>query len=162
MDGSGLSRHNLVSARALTTLLLFADRRWPEWREWLAAPGEGTLKNRLEGLTFWGKTGSLNSVSSLSGLSTDLEGKTLAISLVFNHFVVPAADIRRLQDEIVAKIGAPRRGTDFEDYYDRERSHPHPSDFAFRWNWNDRLGGDRGASRAGADRRAQSADASVY
>lgn len=136
MDGSGLSRHNLVSARALTTLLHFADRRWPEWREWLAAPGEGTLKNRLPGFPFWGKTGSLNSVSSLSGLSTDAEGKTLAISLVFNHFVAPATDIRRLQDEIVAKIGAPRRGTDFEDYYDRERSHPHPSDFALRWNWS--------------------------
>ncbi len=109
VDGSGLSRHNLVTPRVLATAMRFADRRWPEWRGWLAGAGEGTLANRLIEGGFRGKTGSLNSVSALSGLSTDATGETLAISLVFNHFVAPASDIRRLQDEIVAKISEPRR-----------------------------------------------------
>jgi len=109
IDGSGLSRHNLVTPRVLTRVLLFADQRWPAWRGYLAGAGEGTLKDRSIGEGFRGKTGSLNSVSALSGISTDSQANTLAISLVFNHFVAPSSDIRRLQDDIVAKICEPRR-----------------------------------------------------
>lgn len=109
IDGSGLSRHNLVTPRVLARVLMFADQRWPEWRSYLAGAGEGTLKGRSLSEGFRGKTGSLNSVSALSGISTDSQANTLAISLVFNHFVAPSSDIRRLQDDIVAKICEPRR-----------------------------------------------------
>jgi D-alanyl-D-alanine carboxypeptidase/D-alanyl-D-alanine-endopeptidase (penicillin-binding protein 4) len=163
IDGSGLSRHNLVTPRVLIQLLLFADRTWPEWRSWLAGPGEGTLTNRLVGVNFRGKTGSLSSVSSLSGLSTGPTGESLAIALVFNHFVVSATQIRALQDEIVAKIGAPG-GTDLEvdKGHDPERSYPHTSDLVVHRNRLGRLGGHSGSARSGSDRRAQSADACVH
>lgn len=163
IDGSGLSRHNLVTPQVLVRLLLFADRTWPEWRSWLAGPGEGTLTNRLAGVNFRGKTGSLTSVSSLSGLSIDPAGESLAIALVFNNFTVSATQIRALQDEIVAKIGAPG-GTDFEVHpsHDFEGSHPHPSDLAVHWNRSSRLGRDGGASRPRSDRRTQSFDACVH
>lgn len=163
IDGSGLSRHNLVTPRVLIQLLLYADRTWPEWRSWLAGPGEGTLTNRLAGVNFRGKTGSLSSVSSLSGLSTDPAGESLAIALVFNNFVASATQIRALQDEIVAKIGAPG-GTDFEVdlSHDSERSHPHASDLVVHRNRFDRFGGDGRVTRSGSDRRAQSAHACVH
>lgn len=162
MDGSGLSRHNLVTPRALAKVLLYADRSWPSWRSWLAGPGEGTLASRLDGSAFRGKTGSLNSVSALSGLSTSISGKTLAISLVFNHTLVSQVEIRGLQDAIVRKIEINSGGTDFEDSYDCERSHPHPRDSAFHWYRSYRSGGDGGASRTGSDRRTQSAHARFY
>ncbi|HRI42678.1 MAG TPA: D-alanyl-D-alanine carboxypeptidase/D-alanyl-D-alanine-endopeptidase [Fimbriimonadaceae bacterium] len=68
-DGSGLSRHNWVTPRAMCRMLAWADGQpWGEaLRSCLASPGKGTLRSRLAGSSFVGKTGTLDGVVALSG-----------------------------------------------------------------------------------------------
>lgn len=108
-DGSGMSRHNIVTARGLAQLLVWAGRQpWASvYFENMAAPGRGTLASRLAGSTFRGKTGTLDMVSSLSGIVVVKEER-LAVSLLMNHYACSAARARALQD---AFIGTLERGT---------------------------------------------------
>lgn len=103
VDGSGLSRQNLVSAMTLVKVLAWTDSQpWAaEFREGLAAPGEGTLRNRLQSVKFAGKTGTINAVSSLSGVLYPGESRRLYVSLVMNSAIVPAARLRAIQDLFV-------------------------------------------------------------
>jgi serine-type D-Ala-D-Ala carboxypeptidase/endopeptidase (penicillin-binding protein 4) len=68
-DSSGLSYSNRVSPKALTKLLRYSEKQ--EWgkklREMLPRGGEGTLEDRLHGVPIRAKTGTLDSVSTLSG-----------------------------------------------------------------------------------------------
>ncbi|MFN2490162.1 MAG: D-alanyl-D-alanine carboxypeptidase/D-alanyl-D-alanine-endopeptidase [Actinomycetota bacterium] len=69
-DSSGLSYKNRVSTQALVKLLGRVEgKTWGRaLRTGLAAPGEGTLRYRLAGLSVRAKTGSLfNGASALSG-----------------------------------------------------------------------------------------------
>lgn len=69
LDGSGLSYANRVSPRGLTRLLEAAeDTSWGEaLREALPEPGQGTLSGRLRHIRVHAKTGTLTSISALSG-----------------------------------------------------------------------------------------------
>lgn len=102
-DGSGLSRHNGITADSVIELLNWAKKRpWVEvWLASLAKPGIGTLKSRLADTSFSGKTGTLHKVSSLSGYVTTKDGRELAISLIFNHYLASDSQVRAAQDEIV-------------------------------------------------------------
>jgi D-alanyl-D-alanine carboxypeptidase/D-alanyl-D-alanine-endopeptidase (penicillin-binding protein 4) len=107
-DGSGLSRHNLVTARAITQLLRWCAEQ-PTRATWcanLAKPGVGTLANRLAGVQFDGKTGSLDAVSALSGYVYAPNGREYRMSLIMNHYRCPTGDARALQDEFVRAINA--------------------------------------------------------
>lgn len=108
-DGSGMSRHNIVTARGLAQLLVWAGKQpWAAtYFENMAAPGRGTLASRLPGSSFRGKTGTLDMVSCLSGV-VDVKGERLAVSLLMNHYACTAARARALQDEF---IGTLERGT---------------------------------------------------
>ncbi len=68
-DSSGLSYSNRVSPKGLTKLLGFTQKQ--EWgkklREMLPRGGQGTLEDRLHGVPIRAKTGTLDSVSTLSG-----------------------------------------------------------------------------------------------
>lgn len=68
-DSSGLSYSNRVSPKALTKLLRYSEKQ--EWgkklREMLPRGGEGTLEDRLHNVPIRAKTGTLDSVSTLSG-----------------------------------------------------------------------------------------------
>ncbi len=68
-DASGLSYGNRVSAAGIVRLLQIAERApWGETlRGTLPAAGEGTLHDRLAGVTLRAKTGTLIDVSALSG-----------------------------------------------------------------------------------------------
>lgn len=68
-DASGLSYENRVAAGGMVRLLGYAeDRPWGEiLRNTLAAAGQGTLENRLDGVRIRAKTGTLTDISSLSG-----------------------------------------------------------------------------------------------
>lgn len=61
VDGNGLSRYNLVSARMLVAVV-------PAVQDLLPGPGEGTLKNRFSGLNMRAKTGSMGGVTGLTGV----------------------------------------------------------------------------------------------
>ncbi|MCX7798969.1 MAG: D-alanyl-D-alanine carboxypeptidase/D-alanyl-D-alanine-endopeptidase [Fimbriimonadales bacterium] len=112
-DGSGLSRHDLVTARSLTRLLQWAlGQPWGEvWLQAQAqAGGEGTLANRLRGLDFRGKTGYIDAVASLSGYLRRPDGRLLIMAVVCNHFKRPASEARQAIDRFVEELS---RATEF-------------------------------------------------
>ncbi|MFN3682649.1 MAG: D-alanyl-D-alanine carboxypeptidase/D-alanyl-D-alanine-endopeptidase [Fimbriimonadaceae bacterium] len=117
-DGSGLSRHDLVTARSIVALLAWClDQPWRDvWLEAQArAGGPGTLANRLNGLDFAGKTGYIDSVASLSGYLKRTDGRVLIVSVVCNHFKRPASEARQAIDRFVEKLAEAREfGTAIE------------------------------------------------
>ena len=114
VDGSGLSRRNLVSPRATTELLRYI---WNHPRlavrnaylESLPEGGkDGTLEYRFRDGAARGKvrakTGTLGGASALSGYVTAADGRTLAFSLYSNNYTTATANIRRAQDRIVEAL----------------------------------------------------------
>lgn len=104
-DGSGLSRENAITPRALVELLrAFHDVAW--FRESLPVSGRsGTLRYRLGGNGLAGrvraKTGTLDGASSLSGYVQSRSGRTIVFSIMANNYTSSTASIRRTIDEIV-------------------------------------------------------------
>jgi D-alanyl-D-alanine carboxypeptidase/D-alanyl-D-alanine-endopeptidase (penicillin-binding protein 4) len=92
-EGSGLSRHNLVTPRALVGLLEFMLRH-PHaevFTNALPVAGvDGTLRTRLRGSAaegnLHGKTGTLSGVNSLAGYVTTAAGEPLVFALMLNHY----------------------------------------------------------------------------
>ena len=110
-DGSGLSPDDLVTPRAVTTLLTYAARQpWGDvYRASLPIGGvDGTLAGRfthppLRGQVF-AKTGTLAEVNSLSGYLITAHGRTLVFSIFCNDRVGDAW--RKTMDQIVAAVAA--------------------------------------------------------
>ncbi len=111
VDGSGLSRMNLVSPAALGRLLAYmwlhpsrAVRQ--AYLESLPGPGmEGTLKTRFATLParadLRAKTGTLGHVSALSGYVRTRSGRPLAFVLISNNFTTRTSAVREAQDDFV-------------------------------------------------------------
>ncbi|MEQ1821321.1 MAG: D-alanyl-D-alanine carboxypeptidase [Fimbriimonadaceae bacterium] len=111
-DGSGMSRHNFVTTRALARVMGFATNSWGDkWLNALASPGNGTLDGRLAGSGFRGKTGTLDSACALTGVVAGPSGQKLVISMVFNNYVSTNAQVRGIQDEIVRMLEGSGIGT---------------------------------------------------
>lgn len=106
VDGSGLSRRNRSSARALCRLFEWAGEAGmlPELEEAMAACGEGTLKKRLAGSSFVGKTGTMRGIVGLCGTLTDASGTKLAMTFLVNGSSGPASQIRGVQDKFVRAL----------------------------------------------------------
>lgn len=106
MDGSGMSRHNFVTARSVGDLLRWAKKQpWAElWEASMAAPGRGTLASRLAGSSFRGKTGTLSAVVGLSGYVTGSDDETYVVSIILNNFLASSAQMREIADQIVRLI----------------------------------------------------------
>lgn len=98
-DGSGLSRFNLVSADDVADFLV-SVRSEPWFEAWYAAlpvagnPDRsigGTLRNRMRNTAaannLHGKTGSLTSVTALSGYVTNADGRELVFSMITNNYL---------------------------------------------------------------------------
>lgn len=87
-DGSGLTRANLATTHAIVKLLAWADAQPTAqlWRSSLASPSTGTLSHRLNGLKFFGKTGTLSSVTALSGYLQASNGRNLIVSVIVNGY----------------------------------------------------------------------------
>lgn len=110
VDGSGLARTDRLTPDTLVRLLLDAQRD-PSWGKpliaSLPAPGQGTLKGRLSGLTgrVRAKTGTLDDVSSLSGVVHAVDGKTYDFSILTNRLSLDdIAAARAFQDAIVRRL----------------------------------------------------------
>jgi D-alanyl-D-alanine carboxypeptidase/D-alanyl-D-alanine-endopeptidase (penicillin-binding protein 4) len=112
-DGSGLSPKDLISPRALTTLLVYASRqKWgEEFRDSLPVGGvDGTLdgqflRSSLKGKVF-AKTGTLGEVAALSGYVQTRSGRTLAFSILCNDHTPGDSAARSAIDRIVEAIAA--------------------------------------------------------
>jgi serine-type D-Ala-D-Ala carboxypeptidase/endopeptidase (penicillin-binding protein 4) len=91
-DGSGLSRHDLVTPRAIVTLLKFAQgQTWfaPYYASLPIAGIDGSLQDRMKGTVAAGrihaKTGSVEHVRTLSGFAETPSGRRLIFSFLSNN-----------------------------------------------------------------------------
>lgn len=91
VDGSGLSRNNIVTPNAFVKLLNFAYTQLPDSDllfESLPKSGiDGTLKHRLGGPSLGrvhAKTGSMHGISSLAGYVLTANNQVLAFSILIN------------------------------------------------------------------------------
>ncbi len=110
-DGSGLSRMDLVSPAAVVSLLAYmwkSDLR-ERWLEALPVAGvDGTLRHRFQQSAATGrvhaKTGSLSNVAALSGYLETPAGGHLGFSVLVNHYIGEASQIRLLIDRLCAEL----------------------------------------------------------
>jgi D-alanyl-D-alanine carboxypeptidase/D-alanyl-D-alanine-endopeptidase (penicillin-binding protein 4) len=91
-DGSGLSRHDLVTPRAIVTLLEYAEgQTWfaPYYRSLPVAGVDGSLQDRMKATVAAGrihaKTGSVEHVRTLSGFAETPSGRRLIFSFLGNN-----------------------------------------------------------------------------
>ena len=109
-DGSGLSRHDLVTPASAVQLYDFMNRHQyaQSWRDSLTIGGiDGTLQNRFRGTraenNIRGKTGTIDQVSALSGYITTAAGEKLVFSVLTN--AIPQGRLRtETIDEIVVAL----------------------------------------------------------
>lgn len=117
LEGSGLTRYNKVNADVYIKLLKFMyDDRFlfDYFMNSLSIAGkDGTLKNRMKGTIAEGnvfaKTGTLNSVSALSGYVIDQDSEVLIFYCVMNGFGGNATAMRDVQDMVCIYMANFRR-----------------------------------------------------
>lgn len=109
VDGSGVSRYDLVTAKVLLSVLKYMYYKKPSlfrilYKSFPIAGVDGTLKNRMKNTPAEGnvhaKTGTLSGVCSLSGYLTAKNGHLIVFSMLTENFVGSAKKGRNFQDEI--------------------------------------------------------------
>ncbi len=111
VDGSGLSRHNMVTPFQVATVLrtMKYNSNWKVFFDSLPIGGiDGTLEKRLEGSNAVGhvfaKTGYIGHVRSLSGYVDAKCGKEYIFSIMVNHYPTPTSVVNEMQDAIVTLL----------------------------------------------------------
>ena len=106
-DGSGLSRHDLVSPEAIVRILtaIQRDTAFSAFYDALPIAGvDGTISSRMRGTpaqnNMHAKTGTIEFVRSLSGYVTSADGDRLIFSFLSNHFTTRVSEITRIQDAV--------------------------------------------------------------
>jgi D-alanyl-D-alanine carboxypeptidase/D-alanyl-D-alanine-endopeptidase (penicillin-binding protein 4) len=111
LDGSGLSRRDLVTPAAVVQLLMYADRQpWgADYEGTLPIAGvdgslsERFLKSPASGLIH-AKTGTLSHVNALSGYGQTLQGRRFAFSIFCNNHNLQSAKVLAAIDSIVTAL----------------------------------------------------------
>jgi serine-type D-Ala-D-Ala carboxypeptidase/endopeptidase (penicillin-binding protein 4) len=112
VDGSGVSRYNLLSADQLVqflTAMYKQPRIFPIFYNSLPIAGvDGTLAKRMTtypaACNLHAKTGNLNGVSCLSGYVLTRDGEMLAFSMMMQNFITSASNYLQAQDRIGALL----------------------------------------------------------
>ncbi|MDT0689467.1 D-alanyl-D-alanine carboxypeptidase [Salegentibacter sp. F188] len=109
LDGSGLSRYNLVTPRSMVKLLekIKNEVDWERLTTLLPAGGQsGTLKNsfKSEEPYVFAKTGSMSNNYSLSGYLKTNNGKILIFSFMNSNFTADSELLKRQMEEIMRFI----------------------------------------------------------
>ena len=111
-DGSGLSRHNLVSANTIVRILraMATDPRHAQAFEATMpiAGKDGTISSRMKATraenNVKAKTGTLMRVRALSGYMTTADGERLVFSIIANHFTVPNRTVDAAVDAALERL----------------------------------------------------------
>ncbi len=110
-DGSGLSRHNLVSPNTSTSLLqMMWDHPYRSYYiESFPLSGRfGTTRKLTLGTSaeanVRAKTGTIGYVRSLSGYTWTQSGEPIIFSLMVNHYTIPTSSVNLLLERIVALL----------------------------------------------------------
>jgi D-alanyl-D-alanine carboxypeptidase/D-alanyl-D-alanine-endopeptidase (penicillin-binding protein 4) len=113
VDGSGLSRLNLISPNGITSVLayMFKNEYKGEYVGSLAAPGEdGTLKKRMTKSVAQknlnAKSGSMNNVNNLAGYVKTKDGENLAFSIMIANHTAPQNVVTNIIDLICMRLAA--------------------------------------------------------
>ncbi|HVG90229.1 MAG TPA: D-alanyl-D-alanine carboxypeptidase/D-alanyl-D-alanine-endopeptidase [Alphaproteobacteria bacterium] len=119
LDGSGLSRRDLVTPAATVQLLIYAARQpWgPAFEESLPVSGvDGSLADRFQNTPAAGlihaKTGSLSHVNALSGYGQTQKGKRFVFSIFCNNHNLPGSKVLAAIDAVVQVLvhdGGPKK-----------------------------------------------------
>jgi PBP4 family serine-type D-alanyl-D-alanine carboxypeptidase len=112
VDGSGLSRYNLLSPRQLTQLLTYMDAQPTTAAAYRAAlpvaAVDGTLAKRFRALRdsrrLVAKTGTLSGVVALSGYVETVAKERLAFSMLINGGVGATTPLRQVQDDVLTAV----------------------------------------------------------
>ena len=111
LDGSGLSRRDLVTPAATVQLLLYAARQpWgAAFEESLPVSGtDGSLADRFQNTPAAGlvhaKTGSLSHVNALSGYGQTQAGKRFVFSIFCNNHNLPGKKVLEAMDAVVQMV----------------------------------------------------------
>jgi D-alanyl-D-alanine carboxypeptidase/D-alanyl-D-alanine-endopeptidase (penicillin-binding protein 4) len=110
VDGSGISRYNLITPNQMLKILLYAANNFSMGPEFLAAMPlagqDGTLSARLMPLAgnIRAKTGTLANVSSLAGYYLGPRHQRFAFTIFINGFTGAAAKYAKLQDDILSAL----------------------------------------------------------
>jgi serine-type D-Ala-D-Ala carboxypeptidase/endopeptidase (penicillin-binding protein 4) len=111
VDGSGLSRDNLVTPQAVTRLLtyMYNSPQRDAWIGLLPIGGvDGTLEKRFEhhpqAAAIHAKTGTLSHVRALSGYAVSKRYGTIAFSMLINNHTAGALDLGHFLDTIGLKL----------------------------------------------------------
>jgi PBP4 family serine-type D-alanyl-D-alanine carboxypeptidase len=117
IDGSGLSRYNLVTPESLVALLARIDRteqlRGPFEDALPVAGRDGTLEGRMKNTAAENnaraKTGAIANARSLSGYVRTMSGEPLVFSILANNFETTTDVIDRATDAIVVRLATFKR-----------------------------------------------------
>lgn len=108
VDGSGLSRYNLITPRDFVYVLEKMYKTYPKERLWPLFPsgGKGTLRNYYQQLSgrLYAKTGTLSGCVALSGYMVTKTGKTLVFSILVNNHDTTSTVIRRAVERFLVKV----------------------------------------------------------
>ena len=106
-DGSGVSRYNMFTPRAIIQVLKLIrnEVQWTEIKQLFPKSGEsGTLLDYPSLKNIYAKTGTLRNNCNLSGFFENSKGKIIMFSVMVNHFNSSAGEIRNGIAEILNKI----------------------------------------------------------
>ncbi len=114
-DGSGLSRHNLLSPETIVNVLdgMQRDTAFAVFYNSMPVGGvDGTLKSRMKGTPAEGnvhaKTGSIGAARSLSGYVTTADGERVIFSIMANNWTTPSEAVVNVIDQIAAALAGYR------------------------------------------------------
>lgn len=103
VDGSGVSKNNMVTADFMTEFLLKTP---DDFKKLLPTPGEGTLTSRM--LYFkdnlYAKTGTHCTESALAGFITSRSGKTYVFDIMINDPKSKSQEKKSLEEYILREI----------------------------------------------------------
>lgn len=108
VDGSGVSKNNIMTADFMTDFLVLQSKceNFELYKDYMPAPGEGTLKNRM--LYFKNnlraKTGTLSDSSSIAGYITSRRGKVYAFDIMINDAKTSSNDKKNIEEQILREI----------------------------------------------------------
>jgi serine-type D-Ala-D-Ala carboxypeptidase/endopeptidase (penicillin-binding protein 4) len=112
-DGSGLSRRDLITANATVQLLTYMSRHRfaGVFRDALPIAGvDGTLSKRMKGTPAMNnaraKTGTIETVATLSGYVTSAAGERLAFSVLLNNYPESSNARRIFTDDLTVLLAS--------------------------------------------------------
>jgi len=109
VDGSGLSRHNLFTPRAMTALFQKLYRMVPDQQlfELLPTGGvSGTIQNSYQASTpyIFAKTGTMSNNHSLVGLIKTKSGKMYSFAFMNSNYLYKASEVRREMEKVLLMV----------------------------------------------------------